>query len=82
LLVLSGKVQINESEIAGAADLAVFDRAGDRIVVEAKEDAKVMVLNGEPINEPVVSYGPFVMNTQEEIREAIGDFESGRMGTL
>jgi redox-sensitive bicupin YhaK (pirin superfamily) len=80
VLVLKGKAVMNGSETAGEADLAIFDRSGDRITVEASEDATLLVLSGEPINEPVVSYGPFVMNTQDEIRQAIRDYQSGRMG--
>ncbi len=82
VLVLRGKAVMNGSEIAGEADLAVFDRTGDRIAIEAKADATILVLGGEPINEPVVSYGPFVMNTEEEIRQAIADYESGKLGRL
>lgn len=80
VVVLRGRVLLNGTGEAGRADLAVFDRAGDGVTVEAREDAVVLVLSGEPIDEPVVSYGPFVMNTQEEIRQAISDYQSGRMG--
>jgi redox-sensitive bicupin YhaK (pirin superfamily) len=82
VVVLKGKVVINGADEAGEADLAIFERAGDRITIEATEDAVVLVLSGEPIPEPVVSYGPFVMNTPQEIRQAIVDFQSGRMGRL
>jgi redox-sensitive bicupin YhaK (pirin superfamily) len=72
----------NGSQTAATADLAIFDRSGDRISVEAAEDATLLALSGEPIDEPVVSHGPFVMNTQEEIRQAIRDYRSGKMGRL
>jgi redox-sensitive bicupin YhaK (pirin superfamily) len=80
LAVLRGKVSINGDESAGPAELAILERAGTRVVLEAGEDATVLVLNGEPIDEPVVGYGPFVMNTPDEIRQAISDFHSGRLG--
>ncbi len=79
-VVLKGKVLANGDEAAGAADLVIFDRAGEGIALEAKEDAVVLVLGGEPIDEPVAAYGPFVMNTEAEIREAIRDYQSGRLG--
>jgi len=79
LAVLKGKVVINGEEAAGAAELAILDRAGKRIILEATEDAVVLVLNGEPIDEPVVGYGPFVMNTNEEIHQAVRDYQSGRL---
>jgi hypothetical protein len=80
LAVLRGKVSINGDESAGPAELAILERAGTRIVLEAGEDATVLMLNGEPIEEPVVGYGPFVMNTHDEIRQAFSDFHSGRLG--
>lgn len=65
-----------------AIELAVFDRAGTRIRLEATTAARKLVLTGEPIGEPVVGQGPFVMNTHEEIRQAVRDYQAGRMGHL
>ena len=80
LAVLKGRVFVNGGETAGPAELVVLERAGRRAVLESDGDATVLVLNGEPIDEPVVGYGPFVMNTQAEIRKAFTDFHSGRLG--
>jgi redox-sensitive bicupin YhaK (pirin superfamily) len=77
LAVLKGKVTVEGTAISGPA-LAVLERAGTRAAMEAFEDASVLVLNGEPIDEPVVGYGPFVMNSQDEIRQAFEDFHAGR----
>jgi redox-sensitive bicupin YhaK (pirin superfamily) len=79
LAILKGKVVINGVEPAEAAELAILDRAGRRITLEATEDAVILVLNGEPLDEPVVGYGPFVMNTHDEIHQAVRDFQSGRL---
>jgi redox-sensitive bicupin YhaK (pirin superfamily) len=81
LLVLEGEVALGGSAVR-PAELAVFEREGDGLVLEAARDARLLVLSGEPIDEPVVGYGPFVMNTQAEIREAIRDYQMGRMGAL
>ena len=82
LLVLRGDVVLNGAEPVHPAELARFDRRGGTFSIEAGEDASVLVMSGEPIDEPVVGYGPFVMNTQAEIRQAILDYQAGRMGTL
>ena len=82
LLVLRGEVRLDGSHAVKAAELARLTREGERLVLGAAAEATVLVLSGEPIDEPVVGYGPFVMNTETEIRKAIDDFRSGRMGAL
>ena len=80
LAVLRGRVTINGAEPAGPAELVVLERTGTRVLIEAADNASVLALGGEPIDEPVVGYGPFVMNTGEEIQQAFSDFHSGRLG--
>jgi quercetin 2,3-dioxygenase len=77
LAVLKGKVGLSGAEVAGPA-LVLLERAGTRAAIEASGDATVLVLNGKPIDEPVVGYGPFVMNSQDEVRRAFEDFHAGR----
>jgi redox-sensitive bicupin YhaK (pirin superfamily) len=81
-LVLSGEVLGNGETKAGEGDLAIFDRAGDGITVKAKTDAKLLVMDGEPFDEPVVGHGPFVMNSRAEIQQAFEEYQLGRMGEL
>jgi redox-sensitive bicupin YhaK (pirin superfamily) len=81
-VVLRGAVRINGSEEVGSAEVGLFDRRGERIVVECVEDATALLLCGEPIDEPIVGLGPFVMNSQAEIHRAMLDYESGKMGHL
>jgi redox-sensitive bicupin YhaK (pirin superfamily) len=81
VFVLSGKVTVNGAK-AGDAELVVLDRKGEAVRVDAETDAKLLFLSGEPIDEPVFGYGPFVMNNEAEIRQAITDYQSGRMGHL
>jgi len=82
LVVQRGAVTLNGSRIAGAVSLVVFDRAGGEIVVEASEASRALLLCGQPIAEPVVAHGPFVMNRPEEIQQAFQDYQSGRMGRI
>ena len=82
LIVLHGTVLVNGGEIAREAQMVLFDRDGADFTVEANSDATLLVLSGEPIDEPVVGYGPFVMNSEAEIVQAIQDFNSGRFGEI
>ncbi|HUZ90779.1 MAG TPA: pirin family protein [Methylocella sp.] len=82
LFVLKGRVRMGSGEIAGAAELAVFEREVDTFAIEVLEDSTILLLNGQPIDEPVVGMGPFVMNTEGEIKQAMTDYRSGRMGRL
>jgi redox-sensitive bicupin YhaK (pirin superfamily) len=81
LIVQAGTVNVSDQSMT-AVELASFDREGDLVKVSAESVARVLVLSGQPLNEPVVGQGPFVMNTRDEIREAIQDYQSGRMGVL
>ncbi len=82
LLVLSGKVVVNGEREAVEGDLAIFARTGDCIALAGKEDAKLLVMDGESFAEPVVGQGPFVMNSRAEIQQAFEDYQLGRMGEL
>jgi redox-sensitive bicupin YhaK (pirin superfamily) len=82
LFVLKGRVRLATGEIVGAAELAVFSREDDSFEIEALEDSTILLLNGLPIDEPVVGMGPFVMNTEAEIAQAMADYRSGNMGHL
>jgi len=82
LVVQKGAVTLNKASAAGAVELVLFDRAGEHITIDSHEDATALVLCGEPIDEPVAGQGPFVMNTQQEIVQAVNDYRSGKMGHL
>lgn len=78
LLVLSGSVTVNGEETLNEKEIALFEREGDSISLETNENAIVLLMSGEPINEPIAGQGPFVMNTHEEIRTAMSDYGAGR----
>ncbi|ATP50176.1 pirin family protein [Pseudomonas sp. ITEM 17296] len=82
LVVLRGTVRVNGEREAGPASLVLLERGGEDIVLEALEGASVLLLSGEPIDEPIVGYGPFVMNSQAEIAESFDDFHAGRFGQM
>ena len=82
LYVLEGDVVIDDRETARATELVVLDRRGAEVTLEARTDATVFVMNGQPIDEPIAGYGPFVMNTRQEIQQAFADFNQGRFGVV
>src|SRR5262245_51519321 len=81
-LVLSGEAVVNGEKTAREGDLAIFSRAGEGVSVDAKSDTRILVMTGEPIAEPIVGHGPFVMNSRAEIEQAFEDYQLGRMGEL
>jgi len=82
LLVLQGQVTANGSKPVSAGEFILFKNDGDEVVVESLTESIVMFLSGAPIDEPLVHYGPFVMNSVDEINQAIEDFNSGGFGQL
>ena len=82
LVVLRGTVQVNGLELVREGQLALFERNGHQLTLEANNDAMVLLLSGEPIDEPIVGHGPFVMNSEQEIQQAFTDFQSGRFGRM
>ena len=73
---------MNGEKSAGEGDLVIFARAGDGVTVKSNSDAKLLVMDGEPIAEPVVGHGPFVMNSRAEIQQAFEDYQLGKMGEI
>jgi len=82
LAVLKGSVRVNGSKTIGAAEVGLFDRTGDYIHIDSAQNTTALLLCGEPIDEPISGSGPFVMNTAEEIRQAMADYQSGKMGKI
>ncbi|HTM98469.1 MAG TPA: pirin family protein [Pedobacter sp.] len=81
-IIIEGQIQINGSSIAKTDQLVHFKNDGEIIKVEALADSLVLMLSGEPINEPIAQYGPFLMNKPEEIQQAIADYNEGKFGYL
>lgn len=82
LVVLHGTVEVNGATVARDDQWLLLDPEGEGVAIEGSSDAVLLVLSGEPIDEPIVGHGPFVMNRPEQIRDAIRDFNSGRFGRL
>jgi quercetin 2,3-dioxygenase len=82
IAVLAGRVVINGTQTAGEAEIARLERNGSEVAIHADREAIILILTGEPIDEPVVGYGPFVMNSEAEIRQAALDFNSGLFGQV
>ena len=82
LVVLHGAVEVNGQEVVREGQLALFERDGSHVRLEANNDAVLLILSGEPIDEPIVGHGPFVMNTDAEIQQAFVDFQSGKFGRM
>lgn len=81
ILLINGDATIN-GENAKEHSFVLFGNEGEDITIESNDEAVILVMSGEPINEPIASYGPFVMNTQDEIMEAIKEFQAGKYGVL
>jgi redox-sensitive bicupin YhaK (pirin superfamily) len=82
MLVIEGEIKINNSDVAPENYFIFFGHDGEDIMVEALKNSVILILSGEPINEPISSYGPFVMNTEAEIKKAYDDFYNGKFGYL
>jgi redox-sensitive bicupin YhaK (pirin superfamily) len=80
LLALAGTAELDGGAQLAAGRIAVFDAAGEGVTVRAETELHALVLGGEPIDEPIAGYGPFVMNTEAEIEQAIRDYQEGRFG--
>lgn len=80
--VLSGQLKFSNGDLAEEGEIALYDPAGTDISFEVTQRGKFLILTGEPIGEPIASYGPFVMNTAREIQEALQDYHTGKMGVL
>ena len=82
MLVIDGEIKINNSKTASENYFILFGHDGEDIVIEALKESVILILSGEPIDEPIASYGPFVMNTETEIKKAYEDYNNGKFGYL
>jgi hypothetical protein len=82
LLVIDGEIQVNETAVVPADHFLLFENEGEQFTIKGLKDSTVLVLSGEPINEPIAAHGPFVMNTRQELVQAFQDFQNGKFGYL
>lgn len=82
LYLLDGELKVSGHGIVAGKNLIVFETDGSKIVVKATQDTRFLLLAGEPLQEPLATYGPFVMNNQTQIMEAMRDYQQGKMGVL
>ncbi|MCE0744093.1 pirin family protein [Acetobacter sicerae] len=82
IVSLEGKLIVNNTEELGSAQFLLLGTAGTQVSVQASAESSFLILTGEPLNEPIVGYGPFVMNTEEEIQQAVSDMRAGRFGVI
>ena len=82
ILLVEGSAKVNGTDIVPQDHFAMFNRDGETFTIEAVEDAVVLVLSGEPLQEPIAAHGPFVMNTRQELVEAFDEFNQGKFGYL
>lgn len=82
ILVIEGEVEVNGDKIASTNQMIYFENSGTDILIKAKQNTILLYLSGEPLNEPIAQYGPFLMNTPQEIQQAIEDYNTGKFGYL
>ena len=82
MYVLNGSIRVNGENVVEGHRLVVFESEGDTINIETLTSGSLLLLAGEPLREPIAMHGPFVMNTDDELRVAFRDYAGGKMGTL